>query len=345
MTTFGDGVYQYGGVPVDSGGNRRVQMFQAGNIWFVDGDDGLSGATGLRPNDAVKSITEVLALPGFGRMATIYIKPKTTAGSAQSYYQDSVDIPVTATGLSILGAGNTGSLPNVRGGVQYKPTTAGAADHLFDVAAGSVWFDNMRLTLNGATANQVQSTIFAVNSAAGNADGLTVTNCLFEADQNHPNYGTPTTIVGTIAVCAGQVRIENNFFYKCLGSVTIAAVYGGPQRVLVRGNQFAGLPTARDADILLAINSSTNDGIVIDSNIFADGVPAHSAGNYGNFIQMPYITAGTGILSNNYFAAISKEQEFKESGDVGEIADNFFIVGSWCRGSSNTAPYGIITDA
>ena len=343
MTTFGDQVFQYGGVPVDSGGNRRVQMFQSGNIWFVDGDDGLSGNSGLRPNDALTSITQVLAATGFGRMATIYIKPRTTAASAQTYYRDTVTIPVTATGLSILGAGNTGSLPNVRGGVQYKCAVGSETSHLFTINAGSVWFDNLRLTGNSMTASNQQTIISAINSSSGNADGLTVTNCLFEADAQISSPGNGYG--GCIFVCAGQVRIENNMFYACKTGITVHAYYGNPTRMLVRGNQFCGKTSARDADVIVSINSANCDGLVFDSNIFADGLPALSTGSFQRYIYMPYVTAGSGIFSNNYFATISVEQEFKEGGADGVIADNFPIVGSWCRGSSNTAPYGIITDA
>jgi hypothetical protein len=67
MTTFGDGVYQFGGVPVASASGAQV----FGNAWFVDNVVGLDGNSGEKPGDPVQTIARAVALCGAGD--TIYI--------------------------------------------------------------------------------------------------------------------------------------------------------------------------------------------------------------------------------------------------------------------------------
>ena len=346
MTTFGDGLYQWGGVPVESGAYRLLQMFESDNIWFVDGDDGLSGNTGKKPGEACDLISTVLAKADFARNATIYVKPRTTSTSAQTYYQDSIDIDRDECNVSIIGCGNTWGNVNANSGVQLKPTTAGAGDHLIDVSGSGLLLENMRLTLSGATADVGKSIVHALNSATRCASGLVLRGCFLENDKSHPGISGSDATAAVAIASATYTRIEGCTFQNCLGGIAMQSVYGSVGRAQFLNNIFAGAPGNRDCDLIISINdASWCTGIVVHGNVFADGVPAHSGGGVTKFINFPYVTAGSGILSNNYFACISKEQDFKEGGTTANIADNFFIAGNWCRGSSNTAPYGIITDA
>ena len=344
MTTFGDQLYQYGGVPVSSGGaGRLMQMFESDNIWFVDGDNGLTGNLGNKPDQSVTLISSAVALASAG--GTIYVKPKLSADSETSYYSDSIDIPITKPGLSIIGAGNTYGNPGSVGGVNVIVSTAGAADHLVDVNAGGVLIENIRWTRAGGTASSSKCIVSAVASGTSSwPQGLTLRSCVFEWDIDHPSASAdPNAAVG-LGKC-WVALIENCHFLNCLGGIASAPTAGDNAMVHIMNNVFSGNPANRDADIIINNNSAGGFDHVIHGNVFGDGLPAHGDGATLRFIDMPYQTAGTGIFSNNYFACISKEAQFKEGGSEGDVADNYFMAGNWCRGSGTTAPYGIITDA
>ena len=339
MTTFADGLYEYGGVPVGSGAGRLMQMFESDNIWFVDGDNGLAGNTGKNPNNSLALISQAVSKASAG--GTIYVKPKMSADSEISYYSDSIDIPITKPGISIIGAGNTYGNPCSGGGVNVIVSTAGVADHLVDVNAGGVLIENIRWTRFGGTASSAKCIVAAIASGVTSwPAGLTLRGCEFEWDIDHPGI-TPNGAVGLGT--AWNVLIENCTFRNCLGGIAMQSIAGDQTMVHIKNNIFSGAPTNRDCDLLISINSAGCFDIVVHGNVFSDGVPAHSGGSYTNFIHFPYVTAGTGILSNNYFACADKEAQFSETGSEAYVADNFFSPGNWCEGSGTTAPYGIIT--
>jgi hypothetical protein len=344
MTTFGDQVYQYGGVPVSSGGaGRLMQMFESDNIWFVDGDNGLTGNLGNTPNQALTLISAAVSEASAG--GTIYVKPKFSSDSEVSFYSDSIDIPMTKPGLSIIGAGNTWGNPAHGGGVNVIVSTAGVADHLVDVKAAGVLLENIRWTRAGGTATSYKSIVQASAGTTSWPQGLTIRGCQFEWDIDHPGWslGVPNAAVG-LGKC-WVALIENCHFLNCLGGIVSMPVAGDNAMVHIMNNIFSGNPGNRDVDLMINNGSAGGFDHVIHGNIFGDGLPAHAGGAITRFIDFPYQTAGTGIFSNNYFACISGEQNFKEGGSQGDIADNYFMAGNWCRGTGNTAPYGIITDA
>jgi hypothetical protein len=343
MTTFGDQVYQYGGVPVGSGAGRLMQMFESDNIWFVDGDDGLTGNEGNKPDQALTLISAAVSKASAG--GTIYVKPKFSTDSETDYYSDSIDIPITKPGLSIIGAGNTWGNPGSGGGVNVIVSTAGVGDHLVDVKASGVLLENIRWTRFGGTASSNKCIVAAIASGSTSwPQGFTMRGCVLEWDIDHPSsITTPNAALG-LGKC-WVALIENCHFLNCLGGIASTPVAGDNAMVHIMNNIFSGNPANRDCDLIINNNSAGGFDHVIHGNIFGDGLPAHAGGGVNRFIDFPYKTAGTGIFSNNYFACISGEQEFKEGGTQGDVADNYFMAGNWCRGSTNTAPYGIITDA
>jgi hypothetical protein len=345
MSTFPDGVYQYGGVPVGSGVGRLADIFEGGNIWFVDYDNGSAAYTGKKPDWAFDLPSTAVSAASKG--AVIYIRPRTTAACAQTYYVDNIDIPVTKPNLTICGAG--AGNPNNRGSVQLKPSTL--TSHTIDVKASGCTFENMRLTATGGTAGSGVAILHAVRAKTGGDiyhgySGLTVRNCLFQNTVAHAGYGLGASpyendvFGGAIALGTPQhCLIEGNVFDQCLGGITIYPTNGDIINVRVLHNYFQGYAAAagnRDVDILLVLNSVTSNSVIIDSNVFADGVPSHTGGAYGRFIYMPLMTAGTGIWSNNVFAIHSAEAEMSENGSACQIADEFLGAHNYCEGTGSS---------
>ena len=335
-TTFPDQIRHMGGVPV--GVNRLAEIFQAGNIWFVDGTDGATANDGKSPDWAFSVPSEAVSAASKG--GVIYVKPKPPDSVALTWYSDSIDIPVTKSNLSIIGAG--GQMDDM-GGVNIK--TSAATDHLIDVQAAGLALENMRLTLNGGTADAGKSIVYAESTYSGGwteyPNGLYINNCIFTEDQSHSGH---SALCSSVALgSANHSKIINNTFYRCLSGVVVAAKVMDPVNIQIMNNIFCGQTALRECDIRVAINAATTVGIIIHGNIFADGLPAHTGG-IERFIYFDYLTAGCGIMSNNWFACKSGETEFAEDGTQGVVADNFFACGNFCQGSTNTAPYGLITN-
>ena len=71
MTTFGDGVYQYGGVPVGSG--MLPIMGKGAKAFFIHGSLGADGNNGLSPSAPLKTLTTAYGLMEDGRGDVAYI--------------------------------------------------------------------------------------------------------------------------------------------------------------------------------------------------------------------------------------------------------------------------------
>ena len=71
MTTFGDQVFQFGGVPI--GGGMLPVLGYGAKAFFVHGSSGAAGNSGLSPKDPVKTLTQAYALMEDGRGDVAYI--------------------------------------------------------------------------------------------------------------------------------------------------------------------------------------------------------------------------------------------------------------------------------
>lgn len=302
------------------GGGRLAEIFQSENIWFVDGDVSGDG-TGGSPTQGVAKISTAIGLASRG--AVIYVKPKLTATSSQSYYQDDVVIAVSKPGMSIIGAG--GGIPSAQSGVQLKPLTL--TGNLIDVNAANTTIENMRLTLTGGTAGSKASIISAITVAANAAlpSGLVVRGCRFENDKDHPTIESSTVIYGSIALgTTNDTVIEDNIFYNCLGGIVHQLSTGTTHGLTIRNNIFSGVTTGRDADILM---NWAGWGLSITGNFFLDGLPAHDGGGTLRFIKVA--DAGTGIIANNFFASTAAAAQYGADGTDAIIPTTLHFVGNY----------------
>jgi len=333
MTTFPDGVYQYGGVPVGVG--RLSEIFEAGNIWFVDNDNGSSAYTGKRPDWAFDLPSTAVAAASKG--GVIYIRPRTTTASADNKYTDNVTIPATKCMLSLIGAGN--GYPAYRGAVNMVPSTT--TTHTINVQASGCSIENMTFDHTTATAGNA---INCVRSATIQAICLTVKNCRFLGNTILPG-SDGTTVTGTIGLGSAQYsHIEDNVFLKCSSGITMWATSGSPMSIIIRRNVFSGMVLSRDCDIVIGISDIQSTGHVIADNIFADGLPNMSTGSYKDFIHDCYAvtSVATGIICGNHFATLTPS-EMHTDGTECTLAAGWFLTGNFYGGVTATAPYGLAT--
>ncbi len=80
MTTFADGIYQFGGVPV--GG-----IFTNGRPIFVKPSSGADGQDGRSPDSALKTLAAALSMATAGKNDVVYLIAESNTASATTDYQ------------------------------------------------------------------------------------------------------------------------------------------------------------------------------------------------------------------------------------------------------------------
>jgi len=303
-------------------------MWNSGNIFFVDNDNGSDSNKGLAPDSSKKLISG--AVSSAAAEASIYVKPRVGVDSAQSYYYDTIVIPINKPGLSIVGAGNPGN----RSGVQVKPSLAGVADNVITVRGAGLTLENMRLTGNGGTADQYKSIVSAISvTGSSNPDGLTIRHCRFEGDKSVPRIASSTDMNAAVALgTASYSTIEDNTFYSCHGGIVGQLATAAYHNVTITRNLFSGAPANRVCDVFLT--HGTTGGVVITHNIFADGLPTHAPGASGNYF-VKITDAGTGILAWNAFATTADGEVAKAAGSECIIPATYFTAGNVYEGAAS----------
>jgi hypothetical protein len=265
LSTFPDGLFQYGGQPVGA-------MFASpwSKVYFVDGEDGVDDFDGLSPVKAKKTIQSAVTAATRGDI--IYVRPlQYTGGTGFSRYTEEVTVTAGASAgsaahfenadISIIGTVNT---LNPEYGVRWKHLTDSTgyclinkapALHLENLgfyaegAAGAV-----SLLCNGATTTQrgVDGTTFSncvikagrVIAASG-GDGLTFRNCLFHAA---PAGGATGGITFTCSTNPGRrFRVLDCAFLEGNGAASATEyinIAGVCSEILINNCQFGIIPTS-----------------------------------------------------------------------------------------------------
>ena len=197
MSTFSDGVYEFGGAPVS--GARFSSPWAT--HWFVDGINGSAGNSGRKPDHAFNTIQA--AVTAASRNDIIYINPHTwNTGSGFTRYTEDVAVTsgvsgtdMTNANISIIGISAPGAAGDFLG-VRWKHATAtnltndAPALHVENIgffSEGATY--GVLLRNNGATLTQQgsQGTSFYNCAFKGKGlyvlsggDGLTIEKCRFQ---------------------------------------------------------------------------------------------------------------------------------------------------------------------
>jgi hypothetical protein len=118
MTTFGDQVFQFGGVPI--GGGMLPAMAPGARAVFVHGSLGLAGNSGLRPSEPVATLTQAYALCTDGAGDVVYIM---NDGGTGASVRD-VALVWAKDNCHIVGLG----APAINQRVRIAPPTTSAVD-------------------------------------------------------------------------------------------------------------------------------------------------------------------------------------------------------------------------
>ena len=244
MTTFGDQVYQMGGVPV--GGE-----FTTGSTFFVHGTTGSNSNDGKKPSTAFATIDYAIGQCTATKGDIVYAMPGHTETTAT--------ITCDVAGVSIIGLGRGSARPTVQ-------ASAGAVDTV-NVTAANVYIENLKFVHGAAT-------VAFINI---NANDFTARNCWLLGDDVPLNFVTveggnnyhfdgcrfesltdgPDTCIQHEATASNGWTVENcvfNFHASGLDEAVMESSFatsGG----LFRNNMCIAMTLT-----MIDFNSSTDDG-------------------------------------------------------------------------------------
>lgn len=286
MTTYGDQLFQMGGVPVGDGSGRYANPWST--TYFVDGDNGSDSNTGKTIDRSFKTIQKAVTTSTGGDV--IYIKPKSyTMGTGFARYTEDVIIPNGATGSGSTATGANRSLIGVTprrvasdfAGVRwtYASTTnlnvEAAGTHLENIgfycedATAAIYFeqDGATWTKSGGTGSSLYNCAIKGDGGilANGSDSLQIIGCQFQASYDGDTSAIIITIDGT-NVCRRPVIKGNHFLGGNGTSMDTAPIIctGAVEDGLIADNDFGAV----SGGVYINIATSTSSGL-ITRNFFA----------------------------------------------------------------------------
>lgn len=308
MTTFADGVFQYGGMPVGVGieTNKVFSTKTKGRAWFVDTSYGGNG-TGKSPSTAFSTMDQAFDNVQSGDI--IYFVGKVT---------EQLVTPVNVFDVTVVGCGNrprhADSTPTSGNyaASQWGPPASGAVSGQATVRViQQGWrFVNILFTMESATAAGIE---IVRNAASGNdeRDGshCEIIGCRFAGD----GIGIRSGVAGSFTEIAFNVLVEGCTFNN--NTTGMSGINGNGWQI--KGNTFFGCTD----NIIMALQNSFITGNFIG--------PFTAAANSGG-IDLTGGTAGNVVTLNYLSGTYSNAGGYVAAGAGDEWAGNMNVItGGW----------------
>ena len=283
------GMFQYGGMPV---GGKVYNGMWGNTVWFVDYDNGSSGALGDGPASAQKYLNTIL--DKCTAWDTIYIRPRTpdlTGGDPQAMVPSTTtakyEVPSTSYGVSIIGAG-TGY--DARG-LGYITTLQGASGvtsaPVINVKGAYCTIENLHIKKGSVTGYPL------VQFIAPGFGGV-INNCKLNQGDGQ-TYATGSVLINA----AWYTTVANCYFDRCAVGVGLSGSASGDNvGIRITGNQFLATNAAADYGDIVSVSSTGMLRCLIDDNFFGTSIPSSGAARYIKFSG----GSDTGLVVNNFFA-------------------------------------------
>ena len=294
MTTFSDGLYQWGGVPVGGSGFRG---WWGDDTWFVDFDHGSLGNGGKNPNDAYKYLDT--AISNAGANDTIYVRPRAPeAGGVSPYYSsDPGDItpqaaatnwtiPYTSYGLSLIGTGiGVGSAGAQRTCLQGGTSTSTAVLSLY---APFCNIENIGFK-NGSSTTGLVYTKWA-NDSVTQGGMNSFYNVWFR------NTASSNGMYGLHMDSGNYDNVVKCTFSSCDYGIYLSSNNSETSQLVIRDCDFMGLTTEINCDIYSVGGAKR---VLITGCNFNHAIPAGGSPN----LYVSFGATSTGLFSDSYMGA------------------------------------------
>jgi len=325
MSTFPDGLYQWGGVPVGSG---QIPVTY-GNYYFVDYDNGADGNSGKRMDKAKKTVLAAYNLTTTNNNDVIVL-------SANTAHPITEMLTVSKNRVHFVGLDGGGR--QTGHGARLVMASTGVATDLATVKVTGVRnsFTNIKIESTSTTTASLYALIdageytcykncsfiergdLATTTAAdvvGEGDSTTWINCEFGAATQLTTVARTTLLIDKIVGSTGM--LDNNFFncnFVCYTTsptqtlVHIKAAGDGQRYAMFRGCLFLNWDLAAGGTALtnaIYAPSGSELYLILDANCIAVGCGkiATSTNNAGVYICAPVPTTTTSGISVNAAAS------------------------------------------
>lgn len=306
---------------------------------YIDGNTGSDVNDGKTPRRAKKTIQAgVTAAGAWGR---VFVFPKLMAAGASdpSSYAETIIIPATHDGLSIIGVGTgltQGGLPQIKKG---SGTTALLTVRAPGCLIANMGFNGVDATGGGILLDDDSGLPAGSGGETKSAFGTTISGCHIKNCQGAGKASTGGGIMATGS--SWQVRISGCRFYKNRAGITIMnTTYSVPQDWIIEDCVFGGdavTSTVTDADIYVAASGCLGLEIRRCDFLTPDGVN-YASGDADRYIKLNDTTIG--MVSDCTFACLvnpaASELTFGAAGTAAIIPTSVRIANCWGETSSTT---------
>jgi hypothetical protein len=321
MTTFGDMVKQFGGVPV---AQNNFAGWWGRKVYFVDYSGGTVGADGTSIDHPAKYLQT--AIDNASAWDTIYIRPATpdTAGGDPDKHLPAAStqwsITSTKHGLQLIGTGFGGG--RVRANMTRLQGASDATGAVMTCHAPFVNFENITFRRGSSTTAGLLINGQGTGTTGGYAFDVSVKDCGFW------KIGYQAT-KGAVAIdSAWHCWVDGSWFEECALGVGYHVTGSNVVGANVVNSVFIGVDTTVDADIFQP--SGTITEVFINRCVFAHDIPALAANNlYNKYIDFQ---TASGIISNSAFGT--------ETETIATNMDrsNCDVVNCWFTNTTNLNP-------
>jgi hypothetical protein len=303
MTTFADGLYQYGGVPVTPG-VPGVGGPPTGNVFFVQTTNGVNAGAGKSPTSPYQTLPYALTQATASNGDIIYLMP----GSAVTV-SSATALAISVAGISIIGLGVGNARPTITLDTANTATIAvSAANVMFQnciivanflsIAAAFTLTTAVGFKLIGCEFRETSAVLNFLNiikstGAANTIDDLYVANNVWN--------GLGTTSVNAFILTANDIdnaQIINNTVILARtadASILLTVTTGVLTNLICSYNNVQSQQTATTAGSLINVGGTTSTGLVMRN--FAQTLTAAADKLYT-------VTVGLGAFENYVSGAI-----------------------------------------
>jgi len=281
MSTFPDGVYQYGGMPV---GGKVFDGMWGGQVYFVDYDNGTERAGGLKITDPLNDIQAAIDLAGTD--ATIYVRPRVfssedpqqiTPRTAENFHIDAAK-----TNMSLIGTGK--GLSHAAAHKAWIGGYSGLVTPVLTVYAPGCVIENFRAQPPSSATYGIFYTV--------NDDTYDGGNTTFISNDFHDANSTG----GINCDSTWQMSIIGNRFVNCDIGILIRSFYSVPQIWEISHNYF----TVTTGEVLADVYATGGlKRLVAYRNIHAAEQP--TGGDPNKYYA--FAATSSGMIAGDYFGA------------------------------------------
>jgi len=294
-----------------------------GDVWFVDGTNGVSGNNGKGFSTAVNTIQAAVTLAGPGDTIYVTAKDLTDFTGDPTSYAETIIIPAATSNLSIIGV----SRGRTQGGLPQIKIGAGSTA-LLTIRAPGCLIANMGFNGAGSTGGGI---LLDDDYATKSAFGTSIIGCHLKNCKTDSTDGTTGgAIMWSAAGNAWQVLISGNKFYRCLTDICLIGTSNTvPQDVTIENNEFSNSPADTDVNIYSG-GSGFGGGLMIRNNVFG-AVPAIGSGSVALYTSLNLGgTSPAGSFTDNVFGAAGTTTGYGDGKVSADIADDIWM----CRNYS-----------